>query len=63
MIINYTDSNPENLTQKINRSMSMEYDNPDKKALITIVSTNEDVELKWLNKALEFFDKSKIKFL
>jgi hypothetical protein len=63
VIINYTDSNPQNLTQKLNRCMSMEYDNPDKKALITIVSTNEDVELHWIKKGLAFFDKSKIKYL
>ena len=28
-----------------------------------IISSNEEVEMKWLNKALEFFDKSKIKYL
>lgn len=63
VIINYFDSNAENLAQKINRCMSMEYDNPDKKACIYIVCTNEEVEGKWLNKALEFFDKTKIKYL
>ena len=63
VIINYFDSNGENLAQKINRCMAMEYDNPDKKALIYIVSSDEPVELKWLNKALEFFDKDKIKFV
>ena len=41
--------------------MAMEYNNPDKKAQIYIVSTNEAVEEKWLNKSLEFFDKNKIK--
>lgn len=63
IIINYFDSNAENLAQKINRCMSMEYDNPDKKADIWIICTKEDVEKKWLLKALEFFDKSKIKWL
>jgi superfamily II DNA or RNA helicase len=63
VIINYFDSNAENLAQRINRCMSMEYDNPDKKAHIYIVSTTERVELAWLTKALEFFDKSKIKYL
>ena len=63
VIINYTDSNPENLTQKINRCMSMEYDNPDKKALITIVSTDEPTELAWIKRGLAFFDKSKIKYI
>jgi len=61
VIINYFDSNAENLAQKINRCMAMEYNTPDKKAHIYIISSNEDVELKWLRKALEFFDKSKIK--
>jgi superfamily II DNA or RNA helicase len=63
VIINYFDSNAENLAQKINRCMAMEYNNPDKKANIYIISSNEPVELKWLNKALEFFDKNKIKYL
>lgn len=63
VIINYFDSNGENLAQKINRCMAMEYDNPDKKAKIYIISSNEDVELKWLKRALEFFDKSKIKYV
>lgn len=63
VIINYFDSNSENLAQKINRCMGMEYSTPDKKAHIYIISSNEDVELKWLKKALEFFDKTKIKYI
>ena len=63
VIINYFDSNAENLAQKINRCMAMEYNNPDKKAQIYIVSSDEEVEAKWLKKALEFFDKSKIKYV
>ena len=63
VIINYFDSNGENLAQKINRCMAMEYDNPDKKAQIYIISSDETVELRWLNKALEFFDKEKIKYI
>jgi len=63
VIINYFDSNAENLAQKINRCMAMEYNNPDKKAQIYIISSDEEVEAKWLTKALEFFDKSKIKFV
>ena len=63
VIINYFDSNAENLAQKINRCMAMEYNTPDKKADIYIISSDEDVEEKWLNKALEFFDKKKIIFL
>jgi len=63
VIINYFDSNAENLAQKINRCMAMEYNTPDKKAHVYIISSNEDVELKWLDKALEFFDKNKIKYI
>ena len=63
VIINYFDSNAENLAQKINRCMAMEYATPDKKAHIYIISSNELVELKWLSKALEFFDKNKIKYI
>ena len=63
VIINYFDSNAENLAQKINRCMAMEYNTPDKKAHIYIVSTDELVEQKWLQKALEFFDKNKIKYV
>jgi len=63
VIINYFDSNAENLAQKINRCMAMEYNNPEKKAQIYIVCSTEDVEAKWLKKALEFFDKDKIKFV
>jgi superfamily II DNA or RNA helicase len=63
VIINYFDSNAENLAQKINRCMAMEYNTPDKKAHIYIISSDEDVELKWLKRALEFFDKTKIKYI
>jgi superfamily II DNA or RNA helicase len=63
VVINYFDSNSENLAQKIQRCTAMEYNNPDKKAKIYILSSNEDVELKWLQKALEFFDRDKITFM
>lgn len=63
VIINYFDSNSENLAQKIFRCMGMEYDTPDKKAHIHIICTTESVEQKWLDKALEFFDKKKIKYV
>jgi len=61
VVLNYFDSNAENLAQKVNRCMAMEYNNPDKKAQIYIICTNEPVEEKWLRKALEFFDDDKIK--
>jgi superfamily II DNA or RNA helicase len=60
VVLNYFDSNAENLAQKVNRCMAMEYNNPDKKAQIYIISTNEPIEQKWLSKALEFFDKDKV---
>jgi superfamily II DNA or RNA helicase len=63
VIINYFDSNAQNLAQKIMRCTAMEYDNPDKKAKVYIVCTNEDVERRWLTKALEFFDESKISYI
>jgi superfamily II DNA or RNA helicase len=63
VIINYFDSNAENLAQKINRCMGMEYNTPDKKAHIYIVSTNEPIELKWLQSALSFFNPEKIKYI
>ena len=63
VIINYFDSNAENLAQKINRCMAMEYDTPDKKSHIYIISSDTNVEARWLKKALEFFDKSKIKYV
>lgn len=58
VIVNYFDSNSENLAQKINRAMGMEY--AGKKADIWIISSDEEVELRWLNKALEFFNETKI---
>jgi len=63
IIINYFDSNAEDLAQKLNRAMSFEYDNPEKKAHITIICSTESVELLWLKKALEFFSPEKIKYL
>lgn len=63
VIITAFDSNSENLTQKIFRSMSIEYNNPEKKALIYIISSTEKVERNWLNRALEMFDRNKIKYI
>jgi superfamily II DNA or RNA helicase len=62
VIINYFDSNGENLAQKINRCMAMEYNNPEKKANIYIICSTEEVEKKWLKNALEFFDNNKITY-
>ena len=41
----------------------MEYNTPDKKAHIYIICTNQNVEQKWLDNALEFFDKEKVKYI
>lgn len=62
-IINYFDSNPENLAQKISRMTNFEYDRPDKKAVVYIITTDELVELAWLSKALSMFSRNKIKYL
>ena len=63
VIMNYFSSNSEDFTQRVMRCTSMEYDNPDKKALITILSSNEKIELDWLKKAISSFNKSKIKYI
>jgi len=62
IIINSFDSNAESLAQKINRAMSMEYDNPSKRAEILILTSDDKVELNWLKKAMEFFDPEKITY-
>jgi len=63
VIINYFDSNSQNMTQKIMRCMSLEYDNIDKKCIIYIISSNEPTEIRWLNKAISMFSKDKIHYL
>lgn len=60
IVISAFDSNSENLTQRICRSLIL--DNKGKISNIYIVSSTEEAELKWLEKSLEFFDKSKIKY-
>lgn len=62
-IISSFDSNSENLTQKILRVMSMEYDNPEKIAKIIIVSSDESIERNWLSRALAMFNQEKINYL
>lgn len=61
-IINSFDSNPENLAQRISRLTGFEYDNPEKVAKVYIVCT-DTVERKWLTKALEFFDLTKVTYV
>lgn len=60
-IINYTSGNPEDCAQKICRFLGFEYANPNKKAEIHIISTNEEFEIGRLKTALLFFDQTKIK--
>lgn len=43
--------------------MNFEYENEDKKAKIIIISSSEGVELGWLKKAMEFFDKDKVRYV
>lgn len=59
IVVNAFDSNSENLTQRICRSLIL--DAPGKISNIYIVSSTEKAELKWLEKSLEFFDQKKIK--
>lgn len=59
-IINYTSGNPEDSAQKICRFLGFEYDNPNKKAEIHIISSDEEFETNRLKTALLFFDQSKI---
>jgi superfamily II DNA or RNA helicase len=63
VIISYFSSSSEDFVQKIMRATSFEYDNPEKKALISIISTDEPIELNWLKKALKGLNKDKIKYL
>ena len=63
VIINFTDSNSENLCQKINRCLGLEYTNPEKKAKIYLISSNENIEERWVQNALSMFDKTKIKYI
>jgi superfamily II DNA or RNA helicase len=61
IVVQAFDSNSENLTQRICRSLIL--DEKGKISNIYIICSDEEVELKWLEKSLEFFDKSKIKYL
>ena len=60
IIISYFSSSSEDLVQKIMRSMNYEYDNPEKKAKITIICSTEPVEIRWLKKALSKINKERI---
>jgi len=62
-LINYTSGNPEDTAQKICRFLGLEYDNPEKKASIHIVVSDEDFEIDRISTALMFFDKEKVKYI
>jgi hypothetical protein len=62
-VINYTSGNPEDTAQKICRFLGFEYDNPDKKAEIHLISSTENFEKSRLKTALLFFDESKINYV
>ena len=61
IVVNAFDSNSENLTQRICRSLIL--DAKGKISNIYIISSTEKAELRWLDKSLEFFDPNKIKYL
>jgi len=60
IVIQAFDSNSENLTQRIARSLILEKESDI--SHIYIVISREKAELNWLSKSLEFFNKEKIKF-
>ena len=60
VIINYFSSNGETLIQQLMRCMSYEYDNPNKTAIINIISSTEPTEFKWLKKALSDINPERI---
>ena len=63
VIINYFSSNGEDMIQKLMRALSWEYNNPNKKAKIIIITSDETIESKWLAKAIFLLDQSKIKYI
>lgn len=60
IVINAFDSNAENLTQRICRSLIL--DEKNKVSNIYIITSTATAELNWLQKALEFFDPKKINY-
>ena len=63
IIINYFSSSDEDLVQKVMRSLSFEFANPNKIAKIIIITSTEETELKWLRKALSMFQTNKINYI
>lgn len=62
-IVNYTSGNPEDTAQKICRVLGIEYNNPDKKAIIHLICSDTEFEKIRLGTALQFFCQTKIKTL
>ena len=62
-VINFFDSNSENMAQKISRITCKEMFNEGKVAHIVIICSTEEIEKKWLMKSLSFFDNDKINFI
>lgn len=62
-IINYTSGNPEDSAQKICRFLGMEYSNPNKRAIIHILCTNENYQIERIKTALLFFQQEKVKWI
>lgn len=61
VIINYINSNSEDMHQRVARALNLDYAN--ETAQIDIICSTEQVEVEWLQKALKLFNKDKIKFL
>jgi superfamily II DNA or RNA helicase len=62
-IMNYTSGSPESFGQRACRFLGFEYNTPDKKAEIHIITTDEEFELERLKTAMSFFDPSKIHYV
>lgn len=60
-IMNAITGNPEDMTQIMCRFLGYEYDNPEKKAEIHIITSTAGFELERLETALMFMDKEKVK--
>lgn len=63
VILNYSSGASESFAQKCSRVLGLEWDNPDKKAHIDLVTTNEPFDLQRVNTATQFFDKSKTNYI
>lgn len=60
IIMNYMSGAPEESTQKICRSLGIEFENPDKKSEIHVICSNTEFEKSRLATGLRFLDEDKI---